>query len=125
MPNSHVYDSILRVSDSILRVYDSILRVYDSILRVYDSILRVYDFILRVSDSILRVYDFILRVSYAKFPCFSFFSTTIWLERMFIYPIALIMLLIARLFSFSEKKSLRSDKIVVPLPMASKFELCF
>ena len=85
----------------------------------------VYDSILRVYDSILRVYDFILRVSCVKFPCFSFFSTTIWLERMFIYPIALIMLLIARLFSFSEKKSLRSDKIVVRLPMASKFELCF
>ena len=57
---------------------------------------------------------------------FSFFSAPIWLERMFICSITLIMLLIARLFSFSEKKSLRSDRIVVSLLTASKFELyCF
>ena len=37
--------------------------------------------------------------------------------------ITLIMLLSARLFSFSEKKPLRSDRIVVPLLMASKFGL--
>src|SRR5574344_2707539 len=54
----------------------------------------------------------------------SFFSTPTLLERIFICSITLIMQLIARLFSFSEKKSLRSDKIVVPLLTASKFELC-
>jgi hypothetical protein len=56
---------------------------------------------------------------------FSFFSAQIWPERIFICSITLIMLLIARLFSFSKKKSLRSDGIVVSLFTASKFELCF
>ena len=54
---------------------------------------------------------------------FSRFSTPIWLERMFICSITLIMLLIARLFSFSEKKFLKSDRIVVSLLTASKFYL--
>ena len=56
---------------------------------------------------------------------FSFFSTPIWLERMVICSITLIMQLTARLFSFSEKKPLRSDRIVVSLFTASEFELCF
>src|SRR5574344_1116144 len=54
---------------------------------------------------------------------FPLFSTPICLERMFICSITLIMLLIARLFSFSEKKLLKSDKIVVSLLMASEFYL--
>lgn len=56
---------------------------------------------------------------------FSFFSTPIWLERMVICSITLIMQLIARLFSFSEKKSPKSDNIIVPLLMASEFKLYF
>ena len=56
---------------------------------------------------------------------FACFSTPIWLERMLICSITLIMQLTARLFSFSEKKPLRSDRIVVSLFTASEFELCF
>lgn len=51
-----------------------------------------------------------------------FFSTPICSERIFICSITLIMQLIARLFSFSEKKLLRSDIIVVSLFTALKFE---
>ena len=39
------------------------------------------------------------------------------------HSITLIIALIARLFSFSEKKLLKSEIIVVPLLTASKFEL--
>src|SRR5574344_1977112 len=53
---------------------------------------------------------------------FDFFSTPICSERIFICSITLIMQLIARLFSFSEKKLLRSDIIVVSLFTALKFE---
>ena len=56
---------------------------------------------------------------------FSFFSVPIWSGRMFMHSITLIIALIARLFSFSEKKLLKSEIIVVPLLMASKFELYF
>ncbi len=51
------------------------------------------------------------------------FSVPIWLERIFMCSITPIIALIARLFAFSEKKFLKSDKIVVPLLTASKFEL--
>ena len=44
---------------------------------------------------------------------------------MFMHSITLIMALIARFLSFSEKKLLRSEIIVVPLLTASKFELYF
>ncbi len=54
---------------------------------------------------------------------FSFFSVPIWLGRMFMHSMTLIMALIARFLSFSEKKLLRSEIIVVPLLTASKFEL--
>ena len=54
---------------------------------------------------------------------FSFFSVPIWFGRMFMHSIMLIIALIARFFEFSEKKPLKSEIIVVPLPMASKFEL--
>ena len=54
---------------------------------------------------------------------FSFFSVPIWSGRMFIHSITLIIALIARLFSFSEKKLLKSEIIVVPLLTASKFVL--
>ena len=54
---------------------------------------------------------------------FAFFSVPIWLGRMFIHSMTLIMASIARLFSFSEKKLLKSDIIVVTLLTASKFEL--
>ena len=54
---------------------------------------------------------------------FSFFSVPIWPGRMFMHSITLIIALIARLFSFSEKKLLKSEIIVVPLLTASKFEL--
>ena len=54
---------------------------------------------------------------------FSFFSVPIWSGRMFMHSITLIIALIARLFSFSEKKLLKSETIVVPLLTASKFEL--
>ena len=56
---------------------------------------------------------------------FSFFSVPIWSGRMFMHSITLIIALIARLFSFSEKKILKSEIIVVPLLTASKFELYF
>ena len=56
---------------------------------------------------------------------FSFFSVPIWPGRMFMHSITLIIALIARLFSFSEKKLLKSEIIVVPLLTASKFELYF
>ena len=54
---------------------------------------------------------------------FSFFSVPIWSGRMFMHSITLIIALIARLFSFSEKKLLKSEIIVVPLLTASKFVL--
>ena len=54
---------------------------------------------------------------------FSFFSAPIWLGRMFMHSMTLIMALIARFLSFSEKKLLRSEIIVVPLLTASKFVL--
>ena len=44
---------------------------------------------------------------------------------MFMHSITLIIALIARLFSFSEKKLLKSEIIVIPLLTASKFELYF
>ncbi len=56
---------------------------------------------------------------------FSFFSVPIWSGRMFMHSITLIIALITRLFSFSEKKLLKSEIIVVPLLTASKFELYF
>ena len=54
---------------------------------------------------------------------FSFFSVPICFGRMFIHSMTLIIALIARFLSFSEKKLLRSEIIVVPLLTASKFEL--
>ena len=54
---------------------------------------------------------------------FSFFSVPICSGRMFMHSITLIIALIARLFSFSEKKHLKSEIIVVPLLTASKFVL--
>ena len=54
---------------------------------------------------------------------FSFFSAPICFGRMFMHSMTLIMALIARFLSFSEKKLLRSEIIVVPLLTASKFEL--
>ena len=54
---------------------------------------------------------------------FSFFSVPICFGRMFMHSITLIIALIARFLSFSEKKLLRSEIIVVPLLTASKFEL--
>ena len=56
---------------------------------------------------------------------FSFFSVPICWGRMFMHSMTLIMALIARFLSFSEKKLLRSEIIVVPLLTASKFELYF
>ena len=56
---------------------------------------------------------------------FAFFSVPICSGRMFMHSITLIIALIARLFSFSEKKLLKSEIIVVPLLTASKFELYF
>ena len=56
---------------------------------------------------------------------FSFFSVPICSGRMFMHSITLIIALIARLFSFSEKKLLKSEIIVIPLLTASKFELYF
>ena len=56
---------------------------------------------------------------------FSFFSVPIWSGRMFMHSITLIIASIARLFSFSEKKLLKSEIIVVLLLTASKFELYF
>ena len=54
---------------------------------------------------------------------FSFFSVPIWSGRMFMHSITLIIALITRLLSFSEKKLLKSEIIVVPLLTASKFVL--
>jgi hypothetical protein len=54
---------------------------------------------------------------------FSFFSVPIWLGRMFMHSITLIIALIARLFSFPEKKLLKSEIIVVPLLTALMFKL--
>ena len=54
---------------------------------------------------------------------FSFFSTPIWLERMFICSIIPIMHLIARLSSFFAKKLRRSEIIFVSLRTALKFYL--
>ena len=54
---------------------------------------------------------------------FAFFSVPIWSGRMFMHSITLIIASIARLFSFSEKKLLKSEIIVVTLPTASKFAL--
>ena len=54
---------------------------------------------------------------------FSFFSVPICFGRMFMHSMTLIMALIARFLSFSEKKLLKSEIIVVPLFTASKFEL--
>ena len=54
---------------------------------------------------------------------FAFFSVPICSGRMFMHSITLIIALIARLFSFSEKKLLKSEIIVVPLLTASKFAL--
>ena len=54
---------------------------------------------------------------------FSFFSVPICFGRMFMHSMTLIMALIARFLSFSEKKLLKSEIIVVPLLTASKFEL--
>ncbi|MCR5642123.1 MAG: hypothetical protein K6G32_02125, partial [Prevotella sp.] len=45
--------------------------------------------------------------------------------RMFMHSITLIIALIARLFSFSEKKLLKSEIIVVPLLTALMFEFYF
>ena len=54
---------------------------------------------------------------------FPFFSVPICPGRMFMHSITLVIALIARLFSFSEKKLLKSEIIIVPLFTASKFEL--
>ena len=54
---------------------------------------------------------------------FSFFSVPICFGRMFMHSMTLIIALIARFLSFSEKKLLRSEIIVVPLLTASKFTL--
>ena len=56
---------------------------------------------------------------------FSFFSVHIWQGRMFMHSMTVIIALIARFLSFSEKKLLRSEIIVIPLLTASKFELYF
>ena len=56
---------------------------------------------------------------------FPFFSVPILSGRMFMHSITLIIALIARLFSFSEKKHLKSEIIVVPLLTALMFEFYF
>ena len=56
---------------------------------------------------------------------FSFFSTPIWLERIFICSITLIIHLIARVSSSFAKKLRRSEIIFVTLLTALKFYLCF
>ena len=56
---------------------------------------------------------------------FSLFSVPIWLGRMFMHSMTLIMALIARFLSFSEKKLLKSEIIVVPLLTALMFEFYF
>ena len=55
---------------------------------------------------------------------FPFFSVPIWSGRMFMHSITLIIALIARLFSFSEKKLLKSEIVVVPL-LTLMFEFYF
>ena len=52
----------------------------------------------------------------------AFFVTPIWPDRIFMYSITPIMLLIARLVSFFEKNILRSEIIVVSLPMVLVFD---
>ena len=54
---------------------------------------------------------------------FSFFSVPIWLGRMFMHSMTVIIALIARFLSFSEKKLLRSEIIVVTLLTALMFKL--
>ena len=56
---------------------------------------------------------------------FSFFSSPICFGRMFMHSITLIIALIARFLSFSEKKLLKSERIVVPLLTALMFEFYF
>ena len=56
---------------------------------------------------------------------FSFFSVPIWLGRMFMHSMTLIIALIARFLSFSEKKLLKSERIVAPLLTALMFEFYF
>ena len=56
---------------------------------------------------------------------FSFFSAPICFGRMFMHSMTLIMALIARFLSFSEKKLLKSERIVVPLLTALMFEFYF
>ena len=56
---------------------------------------------------------------------FSFFSAPICFGRMFMHSMTLIMALIARFLSFSEKKLLKSEIIVVPLLTALMFEFYF
>lgn len=54
---------------------------------------------------------------------FPFFSTPIWLERIFICPITLIMHIIARFSSFFAKKLRKSEIMFVSLHTALKFYL--
>ena len=56
---------------------------------------------------------------------FSFFSAPICFGRMFMHSITLIIALIVRFLSFSEKKLLKSERIVVPLLTALMFEFYF
>ena len=56
---------------------------------------------------------------------FSFFPAPICFGRMFMHSMTLIIALIARLVSFSEKKHLKSERIVVPLLTALMFEFYF
>ena len=56
---------------------------------------------------------------------FSFFSVPIWSRRMFMHYITIKIKLIKQLFSFSEKKLLKSEIIVVPLLTALMFEFYF
>ena len=56
---------------------------------------------------------------------FSFFSVPICFGRMFMHSMTLIIALIARFLSFSEKKLLKSEIIVVPLLTALMFEFYF
>ena len=56
---------------------------------------------------------------------FFFFSVPICFGRMFMHSMTLIIALIARFLSFSEKKLLKSERIVVPLFTALMFEFYF
>ena len=56
---------------------------------------------------------------------FSFFSVPIWSGRMFMHSITLIIALITRLFSFSEKKLIKSEIIVVLLLTSLMFVFYF